>query len=113
MKYKITYQYTDYDFMYDEELTRTADRYFANYGDYSQFMQDFDMISDENSMIIDEKTCPDIISGFYYALAYIVYICRGYNFKAGKRLFYHFMHRALIYTGNNSLCYKFDNRGQA
>lgn len=108
MRHKVVFQFNDYDFNYDETITRKSTRFF-NDSEYTAFMQD--IASDTDSIIISDESISDMTSRFFYALAYIVYLMQGYRTKAGKELFYHFMDKAFIYTPLDSLCEKFDAKG--
>lgn len=113
MRYRTKFQYTDtiYDYDGDYDVIREATKYTKSYSEHEDFLQTLDMAGDENTLIIEDKAISDTASDIFYALAYIVYLMQGYRIKAGQKLFYYLMDKALIRTINNELCIRFDNKG--
>ena len=119
MKYRVTYNYveTRYDSFEDEEYyvpRFKCMRYFNNFADKEQFLQDFDMASEVGDYIVSEDQISDIKSGIYYGLAAVLYavdaVTNGVFHKHISHGFYNLMEKTLINLVRNPMCEKFDSR---
>ena len=113
MYYKTVYEYIElsYDGLGEEvQIPRTATRYFDSYGKHEDFLQTFDMVGEPTDQIISDKSISNARHYFFLVLAYLVYFCRGYYFKAGRELFYKMINASYTRSINHSLCQKFDDK---
>ena len=110
-KYRVVYEYTAMDEEgNDLDYTNQAVKYLDNYGKHEDFLQLLDMAGDENTHVLQDESISYIKSGFYVLIARIIYLLRGYMFRTGRNLFYHFIDKALIPTVNDPLCIAFDDK---